>query len=413
MERRTNWFVLLLLTTLGTFPAFGTVCTTIADGAFTDDAIWSCGCDPSSCDTLIIENEVSHEGDLVLPIDLIHITISGSLTTTGMLGLYAEILCEGTIAATEIATDVPHPARCSGLMHADIIRIGNADLFWNTGQVTADDSLLAGYFATVRNEGNLVSGHCRVLNRLDNYGSCEFNDGLYSSGFFFSYGSVMGHGAFVFNASIIDVSESTIQADSVSLLGGNSIHGTIIADSLMLVGDTISGANIQLYGGAALICRKDFYNSEYSYIHGGGSICIGRHSENHGTLESVDICDATPTVTEEPILDVNDGTVWNSVDYCQNGFCASIAGVDERPVLEGVQVVPNPAHDRCVIRVPSGTVIASYELFDAQGRMIDRRTMPWTSELELEVSAAGAGVYTIVLHCQGGAKAARSVVFLP
>lgn len=412
MERSTSWLILPVLAVFSAAPAFGTSCTTIANGEFANASIWSCGCDPTSCDTLIIEHEVSHVGDLLLPVDRIWIGATGSLTATGKLGLYAELLCEGTINAVEIETDVPHQARCSGVMNADIIRIGNADTLFNTGQIMANDSMLFGFFSITENNGGLVADHGYAESSFYNHGSCTFHEELIAVRLFVNAGSMTGGGLFSFYGSLHNEQGSTIETDRVFLFGGSkSIHGTIITDSAFYLGNEIDGGNIQLYGDGALICHKDFYN--YGYIHGGGSICIGRHSENHGMLESVDICDATPTVAEEPILDVNDGTVWNSVNYCQNGYCASLTEVKEGSAMDGIQVVPNPASGRCTIRLPAGLAILAYDLFDAHGKRVAQRSTSWRNELDLEVPPAGAGAYVLVLHGPGGTRAVRSVVFLP
>lgn len=339
----------------------------------------------------------------------IRVQATGALTVSGVLTTSADLLCEGTVHAGRIITAaLPTDLRCSGAISANVIILMN-DSTYNYGEITATDTMALGPSNGVVNYGGLSAIYCFSDGQLYNHGTSDFHHGSRISGIVNS-GTLMGDG--MHRVGLFFNEESGIvRVDSLVLLGGPENRGRIITDSLFQCGNELNTPHLTVYGGASIVSYGDLGN--YGTINGTGSICVARHTVNHGTLDGViDFCDATPTVSEPPFIDVNDGTVWGGVHFCSTNFCATIMSVDEQQALQAVQVAPNPANGRCVVHWSSGLFIASYDLIDPHGRTVQHKGVPSSGELVIDAPGM-AGVFYLVLHGRGGARAIKPLVFLP
>ncbi|MBS1583646.1 MAG: hypothetical protein JST66_15715 [Bacteroidetes bacterium] len=406
----SRW-LLFMISILWSLMTRATTCSTLADGAFTDPAIWSCGCDPSSCDTLIIEHEVFHTGDLMLSANYLRISAIGSLSVSGRFEVDAGLSCEGVVNAWTIMTMIPYQARCSGTIQAGTIHIENADTFFNTGHIEVVDTLFCGDFSVMVNDGSITADRCFSANVFYNNASCTFNKGLGAGTGWVNAGDMAGGGAFSFHGFFENEAGAVIRTDSLFIFNNTAlVHGTITTDSAFFIGNQFISGGMTLYPDGAVVCH-DFYN--YGLINGGGSICIAAHSENHGALQGViDICDATPLLTQPPFLDLNDGTFTLGVDYCEDGYCASIQSVNDQDVSRDILVVPNPASGPCIVRMPSALSITSYDLVDPHGRVVQHGITPPSNELMIQAPGM-VGAYSLVLHARNGARMVKPVVLLP
>ena len=87
------------------------------------------------------------------------------------------------------------------------------------------------------------------------------------------------------------------------------------------------------------------------------------------------------------------------------GPCGTVGLNENATVAAGVEVFPNPAHDR-VTFTSSNATITAYEVFDVNGRLV-RAARVNTDRAEMDRQGLKAGAYTVQLHVAGGTVARK------
>ena len=379
---------------VGSLLAAGNTCTTISDGLWSDAAVWDCGCDPAACDSLVIGHALTHAGDLL--VDAVHVRIlpAGELLVQGELLLEAWLHCAGAVEAQYfLMPGLLDTLECAGSIQAAEVRIDNIRSY-NHGSITATDTLFLGDHQDFHNHGSVAAGFAYIPNSLYNHGSFTVQNGIRAIGVV-NLGELVSGGALVVMALLANEPEGTVTADTLFLFSPvNPISGSIVTDSALYIGNQwIGSPGAQLFDDALVICRKDLHN--FGALTGDGSICVARHSANHGTITGVDLCDATPPSTGPALVDVNNGTIANSVSYCATLACEGL-GVQVADAAPAWSLWPNPSPGMAQLQGPVDAGRVRLLVHDAAGREVLR-------------AEHGAGAGPITLRTEGWSRGAYAV----
>lgn len=401
-------YLLLLVALLQLGAARGSTCTTVASGTFTDQNVWDCGCDPITCDTLIIAHALTLLEDLEWSGGLFHITPAGSLNSTHQFTWTCEVMNQGWIDVRRFQTYPGHDTRNLGTINCEVF-VSVSDSTFNEGDISASDSLVMGWYRPMVNEGTMTTNVLYNLGALNNLGviasmSCSTLP-FFNAGLFTVENTLYCAGSFWNEAEII--------TGDLTVLSGLENYGEITVLGQFLNGiDSIGPADTRLQANSTIHTR-DFINSAGSEIRGPGQLCIEGHAENHGVLRgSLVICDLSPTMDVPPYLDVNTGSFWMSVNYCANSSCTWTSMSDEASVPT-IQISPNPAVDLLHIQLGSSSPeVDRIEVRDLGGRLVQQLTGPFAERIVLHRNGLVAGTYLLrVLPTSGGSMATQLVVF--
>lgn len=347
-------------------------------------------------------------GDAAIAPALLRITPTGSLYVYGRLMLGAKLICDGTIDAYEITvTNDIDTIHCNGLLTAGKVRLMNSTCY-NTGSILAADSLILGWWHDLYNTGRVKAGAGLVPNIFFNQGRAEFTHGLWALTFINS-DTLVGGGEFVFHAAMTNTTGAHLGTDTLTLLTPDAqVEGSVVVHHRLEIGYNMQPAGLELLDGATVQVWGDLHN--LGMIEGEGSICVLGDAQNHGTITGqVDICDATPTMTNAPFLDLNTGTVAASVTFCAAGPCGT-TGLGEASVLQDAVIIPDPGSGYCTVRIPGNTLVAGYILLDAQGRRLGQGAGRFHGDLRVPVPQV-AGLYLLLLRDASGHAAVHRVLF--
>ncbi|MBK7100623.1 MAG: T9SS type A sorting domain-containing protein [Flavobacteriales bacterium] len=108
----------------------------------------------------------------------------------------------------------------------------------------------------------------------------------------------------------------------------------------------------------------------------------------------VHFMESTALICIEEVIDVVNENYHNSVNSLENA-CATITGVGELGVDQGIRVFPNPFTDRTtVLYPPSLGELVSLNVFDNQGRIVQRQMDPQgTGKFTVDGSGLASGAY--------------------
>ncbi|MCB0765516.1 MAG: hypothetical protein KDB84_12460 [Flavobacteriales bacterium] len=337
--------IVLFIATTVALHCSATQCTTVQAGPLLEDATWDCGCDATTCDTLRIDHPLNVENSIELHASSVVIGPNGGIASSHELVLDGHLENHGLLNIERLRLWGPGTAENYGTIAGSVF-ITVKDSCTNVGSITPTDSIVVGFFRKLTSHGQMDAvvyynlgqfwNYDNVsVTRFDQLGTLFYNAGIFSvDSTFNSWGGFLNDGY--------------ISADSILTAHGFDNWGIVECRTAFSNGNGSFGDEGVFYPGSELITR-DLYNNPDCLLRGPGSICISDHSENHGRLEgSLDICDATPTLTEAPFLDVNTGTFWMSVDYCESGVCATI-GMPEADQRDMFRIYPVPFTDRFTI----------------------------------------------------------------
>ena len=394
---------------VGSLLAAGNTCTTISDGPWSDPTVWDCGCEPTACDSLVIGHALTHAGDLL--VDAVHVRIlpAGELVVQGELLLEARLHCAGVVEAEYFRMPgLLDTLECAGSIQAAEVRIANT---WshNTGQIMASDSLQLEENNNFENWGDLSCGFAFMQGVFYNHGSFSVDRGVRSLAMVNS-GEIRCGGSFAVTSIYYNEPEALLQADSIFLFSmANHLRSTVIADSAFYIGNQwISTAQVTVHDDALVICRKDLHN--FGALTGDGSICVARHSANHGTISGVDLCDATPPSTGPAMVDVNNGTIANSVSYCATLACDGL-GVQVADAAPAWSLWPNPSPGMAQLQGPADAGRVQLLVHDAAGREVLRAEhVAGAGPITLRTEGWSRGAYAVRVVSERAAQVLRLVV---
>lgn len=370
-------------------------CYTIADGDFEEPGIWNCDCYPLLCDTLVIGHDVSIEASLTIQPTCLHILQEGSLTTAGSVIFTGTelVLNDGVFIADRVLLYPCRKFENNGSLFASDLHI-DGDTLLNTGTITLIDSLLGWPDSRVVNHGDLAGGRLFGFANHFNYGSESFE-----SAYCFvhnNYGSVVVDNTFRVVTILENWEGATIHADS--LVVDNLEDRSAITCRSFVHGYGTSTISSQIFSGCSLI-TDDFYNGPTGNLLGGGDICISSHSENHGNLAfPLGVCDATPTMTAPPYLDINTGTFGMWVGDCENTICGTL-GVEDHRTRPSVLINPNP-NNGC-FAIAAEDEVERIDVLDINGRIMEWYLSEGTGDFHISSDLA-SGIYTLRLRTRAG-----------
>lgn len=176
-----------------------------------------------------------------------------------------------------------------------------------------------------------------------------------------------------------------------------------VSGSFELIGVFSTDGDIVMDGGTMQV-EGDLIN--YMSISGDGSICVYDSTNNQGTITgTVDICDATPTTSTAPIVDLNSGTIAGTVTYCTNSACA-FAGVEEA-WADAVTAYPNPA-GRTMTVSGLGGIKGLLLVRDATGRAVHELRLTGL-EGGVQITAPAAGIFSLEIRTAVGSKSLKLI----
>lgn len=194
----------------------------------------------------------------------------------------------------------------------------------------------------------------------------------------------------------VAMTETVINDATMELIGDIDVDGALIDNGIIHIDGDFHCDNLLHMGGpGTLFTCTNMAND--GLVNGVGRICVAEATVNAGTIEGeVDFCDATPTTSVPPIIDLNTGTVGPSVTFCLTGACT--AGMAE---LAGPHLAPgpNPAHERT--RIDGAPAGATVRLRDMNGRTVLRTNLP--PDRTIGLAGIVPGVHVVSAQWPGGA----------
>lgn len=189
----------------------------------------------------------------------------------------------------------------------------------------------------------------------------------------------------------VAITETVTNDGQMHLIGDIDVDGELLNNGAITIEGDLHNDNVVFMGGpnTSLRILGNFGNG--GSVDGEGLICISDITQNSGTISGhVDYCDGSPTVVDPPFIDINTGTVANTVVFCAKGGCTV--------QVEGTQdlswrLFPDPATDEIQVQVPS--IPAKVLLFDALGRKVEA-PMTWTDRLvRIDLTGLAPGRYVV------------------
>lgn len=404
-----NSVVIMVLMVVLIDDTAGAVCHTVQSGAWNVPANWDCGCDPASCDTLVIAHHMTATVGMALSVGYLEIQVNGSLDVAEefrMLLGCGRALFQGNLTARTIEINAQDSVVSYGTMLCDSIWIRQGR-YVNRGELDATEFFGAVGFPGMQplyNVGLVRTGLCVSGHIIVNEG--HWISSRASLNWYYSEG-----GDALFDDFLLHVSSEIGQA--ASLVVSDTIRVQQYFDSYGLIqcgtfvnGAVIGTAQTRLYVGSELVCGN-FINQSNAFLYGPGSLCISGHSENHGVISApISICDISlESPPQPPYMDVNTGGFLQPIYYCTPGSCATV-GVAEDEALVQMRVRPVPAEDWVVVDLPAPA--SSLVLRDGLGCLVYKQHGPFTHEARLSRGDLPAGWYAVEVIGGDGAIIGRA-----
>ncbi|MBK6774704.1 MAG: hypothetical protein IPG74_02255 [Flavobacteriales bacterium] len=364
--------------------------------------IWDCGCQPSTCDTLLIMHAVVATGSATFTNAFVLISADGVLTSLDTLSFTGRFENQGLVDVHRLVQPQGNQVWSnSGSVTASVVWLWG-DSVLNTGVVHASDTLNIGPATTALNHG-LMEGDFLWSGGIYNYDTLLFS-GAQMDWPLVNSGYCRISGLLINLLLIANETSGVLNADSILCYGQIDNRNVIHADSLLQFGtDLFPQGEISYFPNTARIECGNLKN--HGDILGQGDICVRDSTINYATgtiTGSPDICDATMNAIAEPFLDLNLGVVGNGVNWCDIADCATgIISHNAKPSL--LSSFPVPASDVVRIVVPRSEHVAITEAIRSDGVMTP---MPFTrgfGNVSLDVRATPDGVYQVRLKRIDGA----------
>ncbi len=352
---------------LGCNTCFGVSCVTVSDGSWNDPAVWDCGCDIATCDTLIVSHAMQAAGPVTeINAAFLKVELTGSIIGEGQLSVFGTMYNYGMVDAVRLWFFSSGTLRNYNGLVADVF-INVKDTCFNYGSIQASDSLVNGVGRNMHNWGTMVCGNFHALGGVHNLGSLAtvtankfWGTALNNEGAF--YVDTKMQLSIVYNYGSLDLG-------SFGTYNHFENYGTMLCSDSLVNGVPGFLTN-SIIGGNAVVQARIFVNPPDCNITGSGSLCISETSINEGSIEgNLHICDTSPTSIEWPYLDINTGTVVSFTSVCEVGYCS--VGIDEQNAIGELVSYPNPSSGDVTIEL--GTIaqrVSSVTIFDAIGRLV-------------------------------------------
>lgn len=409
---RKQWRVSILLSLAFNVPVvYADQCRSISTGSFTDPSVWDCGCDPTACDTVIVAHPLTANIDLDIVGIVFRIEADGELISDRTLEIGSTFITNaGVLDAPYLRFYNPGELTNSGSVGGSSV-ITNKLVSYNYGSINGTDSLVIGWNSVFRNNGSLLTNVLYSLGTLYNNTAAFCNvlrttQGLVNNGELHVIG--------IADLAGLTYVDGLLNADSVIIRNSGDVYGGIHCGSALLMGQDGGAGEFQV-AASALIDTRDFWVASSYTLVGSGTICASGHTENHGSIISfLDICDATPTMTEPPYLDVNTGTIGPNVSFCEDPRCGTV-GLSDQALTMNVRVFPSPVTDRLSVQL-DGTEVRTVdlEIFDMLGQQVRVESGLPSSGFTLDRGNIKAGLYTMVIRdLNGRLLYIRTIPFAP
>lgn len=402
------------------------VVTSIADGNWYDPENWDCACVPGSGSDIVVEHSLYAYQWVVVN--------GGSLTITG-LG-YLDGWSAGGVFL-DCATYVFGVLDCELLQVDDagtapFVNHGSMECmslvndraeFHNAGYMTVMDTLtlhagmtnepggeLTALFATgsgpLTNHGWVDIEGDPVLGRVTNTGTLA----VYGvDGFQLPFVSNSGEMVLWCNNGevVVDSLLNAGQLSTATLRITRSFSGTgdlwIMPSGDDLIVDALAHATLD-EPGIIGVTEGDLLVS--GLLDGGGRICVAELTTNDGTIAgTLDICDLSPTAMDWPFLDVNNGSVDNTVTFCEAISCS--VSVPEAPAAGKPELFPIPAGGH--VNLKGGQPGDRLVISDALGKVLLAITIVDPSS-PIPLDGVPGGYYVVSLSRMGTRMTTRLIV---
>ena len=371
MNTRVRLTIFTGIMLLGAASTFSTTCHTLSAGAWNDLELWDCGCNPSTCDTLVVAHAMTTDADtLHIPGSMLVVEESGSLSGEHF-SIAADVFNHGTMNGSWMRFFGEGAFVNYGMVNA-VQLLAIQDSCINHGLLQATDSLVIGYFKILKNHGEI---DCNVLYNLSYFLNVEPSSLVFANR---DEGNTLENwGEMVITGDLYTYTgfenRGTVRTGSLLTRSlGFQNRGLIICEDTLSNGTGVYAPSSLLHN-LSRIETNHLVNREGCQLRGSGTLCISGTSINHGSIrDQLEICDTSPTTTEWPFLDVNTGTVENFVDVCTPGICA--VGLVERTYRTDLLAYPNPASGAFTVELGGLSTAAYVVLLDMQGRLV--KTMP-------------------------------------
>jgi len=384
-------------------------CTSVSDGLFSNQTTWNCGCDPATCDTLIISHNLTLSVAYSIQAQHLTITSTGQISSSAQLWLEAELLNYGNLVADRLLLSQPGHLHNEGSINAEHFET-NVCGFDNLGSITADDTLWmycpwmvnnlgalsaeTMLLAIMRNEGEISTGrlHCGTL---QNYGNVQARHADLSTCDLYNNGLFQSDTIHLAN-HIENDAQGVITCDCFIQLANFENRGTLRVHGVWLNGDGTAEADSRLYLGSVNETRN-FINANGSELRGSSTLCILENSENHGLVSGpIGICDMTSSLTTSPFMDVHDGDTQPPIFQCPNGPCGWTAILEEEST-NGTTLIPNPNEGRFTLQLGDfATRTHSLELLDAWARVTWSSLGPFMESVNCALGLLPKGAYVLL-----------------
>jgi hypothetical protein len=407
-QRTITWTLAICALFLWSNTTMGSRCITVASGDLLAPETWDCGCSVATCDSLVIMHSVAVDIDVMLSgLRYLEVTATGDLIANARLEVAGSIVLDGQFHGQYVRFLGPGNFTNSGSIDC-ITLITTKDTATNTGHMLVTDSLVVGVYRRMFNYSKVSTS---VLYSLGVYGNMDttITERTISTLDVYSYGVFIVNG--LLRTSGYFSNYVVLEADTIQLEQSAFNSGSIRCRGTMFVGDPPSNADLGIDTDGAVF-TKDLIVLEGSQITGSGDLCITDHSENHGSLLwLLNICDATPTLTSPPYLDVNTGTFASTLNYCAGNACSTV-GISETSAPTALQVYPNPTSGSFTLTLPHASVEPFViELFDPLGHRV-RQSSSLSGTITIECNGLSAGLYSIFATSKSGEHRYRSSIVI-
>jgi len=345
------------------------------------------------CDTLEIGHALIAPNGHLFNNAYVHILPGGSVSTTDTLRFSGVIMNGGSLIAGRIehAPGAIYLAN-SGKITANSLWL-RGDSSYNSGIIHAPDTLDIGTYTYLSNHG-LIDGGVLWGGTLINHDTVHFSASSFDRGLD-NHAYVQIDGPLFSFVFIENNTGAVLLADSLLVLNSITNYGSIQINDLLQFGtESDDNGYIDFLASQATITCGNLKN--YGTIQGFGDICVMDSSINYpsGVITgSPDLCDATLTVTSEPYIDLNLGTVGPGVNWCAQTSCITTIA-DGTNLPSTLSLSPNPVTDR--VRIEGLTAPPRHiVLLDLQGRRCTVRTTWNSGALTLERGGLPAGLYLL------------------
>ena len=384
-------------------------CTSISDGSFSSQTTWNCGCDPATCDTLIVSHHLTLTVAYSIQAQHLTITSTGHISSSAQLWLEAELLNYGNLVADRLLLSPPGQLRNEGSINAEHFET-NVCGFENLGLITAEDTLWmycpgivsnlgvltaeTMLLAIMTNEGAITAGRIH-WGTMQNYGGIQARHADLSTGNLYNNGLFQSDTIHLAN-HIENDALGVITCDRFIQLANFENSGTLRVHGVWLNGGAGEEADSRLYLGSVNETRN-FINAIGSELRGTSTLCILENSENHGLVSGpIGICDITSSSTTSPFMDVHDGDIQPPIFQCPNGPCGWTA-IREEEYTNGTSLFPNPNEGQFMLQLGDFAArTQSLELHDAWHRVTWSSSGPFMESIYCALQLLPQGAYVLL-----------------